>query len=384
MSQNKQHMKRLICILSTLGVCLGLAAQPPMRRAQQTPKEQGSAPELSVRAQTQYPGQVTMPDELIWKREIYRTLDLKQEQNSALYFPVEPIGTRMNLFTYVFKLLAEGKIKAYEYRLDGTEVLTPENQLRFQDLLDRFHIYYEEVVNRRDTVLRVDNSDIPSAEVWSYFIKEDWYFDQRSSTLRAQVTAICPVLHRAGDFSMDVVKSPMFWLNYADLIPYLSQMPVMTSDLNNTAHLTMNDYFVSQLYKGDIYKTTNRLNRTLNQYCTTDSALVKEQKRIEDQLRDFDENLWESTREAKRLAAQAKADSLAALADTVGVEKTAGPTTRTKTTTVVRNSKKKGSAQKEAKAQAPAKAAEKREKEKTAPKQKAASGPKVSVRRERR
>lgn len=287
-------MKRFICIMvflcSAFGICQ-VSAQPKARKAKQETKESG--PTLSVRAQTQYTGQITMPEEVPWKREIYRTLDLKQEKNSALYYPVEPIGDRMNLFTLIFKLVADGKVPAYEYRLDGTEVLTSENKVKFKDVLDRFHIYNQiKKGTGKDTVFIVDNSDVPSNEVLSYFVKEVWYFDQSSSTYNSKVVAICPVLHRSGDFSMDVTKYPMFWLNYRDLSPYLARMNVMTSNLNNTSSISMDDYFTTRQFKGDIYKTTNMLNQTLAQYCTTDSAMVKEQKKIEGQLKAFEEHLW--------------------------------------------------------------------------------------------
>lgn len=372
-------MRRFICIvtfLCTLIATQQLMAQPPLRRAQQEKKEsKSSAPELSVRAKSQYTGQVSMPEDLIWQREIYRTLDLKNPKNAALYYPVEPVGNRMNLFTFIFKLLAENKIPAYEYRLDGTEVLTEDNQINFKDLLDRFHIYYEEVVDKRDTLLRVDNSDIPSSEILSYFIKENWYFDQRSSTMNSKITAICPVLHRTGDFSMDVVKSPMFWLNYSDIVTYLTQMPIMISDLNNTSNLNMNDYFASRLYKGDIYKTTNMLNQTLSQYCTTDSALVKEQARIEGQLQAFNDNLWESTRAAKKVVELAKTD-------TTSVAATEEETVKAMPATVKKNSKKKGQDRVEVSSKATTK--KEKVKKESSKSSKSSSGPRVSVRRQRR
>lgn len=358
----------MMMFLCTLFAVQQVIAQPPLRKAKNENKESG--PELSVRAKTQYTGQVSMPEEVIWKREIYRTLDLKADKNAALYYPVEAIGNRMNLFSLVFKLMAEGKIPAYEYRLDGTEVMTPENKINFKDLLDRFHIYYEERVEKRDSMLIVDNSDIPSAEVLSYFVKENWYFDQRSSTYNSKVIAICPVLHRTGDFSSEVIKSPMFWLNYKDVSPYLSRMPIMTSDLNNTSNLNMDDYFISRLFKGDIYKTTNMLNQTLSQYCPTDSAMVKEQTKIEGQLDSFGKNLWESTRIKQALA---KEDSVVlAKEDKAGSNKTDK-----------QNSKKKGR-DKASSTSSSVKSSSNTKVKKDSPSKSSSSGPRVSVRRQRR
>ena len=57
-------------------------------------------------AQRQYPGSPGLPDDVVWMREIYRTLDLTKDTNGALYYPVEPQGNKMNLFTTMFRLLA--------------------------------------------------------------------------------------------------------------------------------------------------------------------------------------------------------------------------------------------------------------------------------------
>ena len=244
------------------------------------------------RAQRQYPGSASLPDDVMWMREIYRTLDLTKDANGALYYPVEPQGNRMNLFTTLFRLLAQKKIPAYEYQLDGTERFQKDAEITFRDVLDRFQIYYElkKVANRRDSVLSLSNSAIP--DVLSYFVKEVWYFDQRTSRYGSVITAICPVLHRSEEFSSEKVKLPMFWVNYKDLAPYLTQSKVAVSNYNNAANSTWDDFFSARLYTGDIYKTTNLQNRVLSQYCTTDSALVKEQRRIEQELADFEKSLY--------------------------------------------------------------------------------------------
>lgn len=291
-------MKRIIYIVAFFCIIFAsqqIVAQTNLRKSLQLVQETTqSAPALSVRAQTQYNGHISMPEEVVWKREIYRALDLKNEKNASLYYPAEPLDGKVNLFTLLFRLLAEDKIPAYEYRLDGTELMTAGNKIKFKEMLDRFHIYYQQKKQKgnRDTLLVVDDNDIPGNEVLSYFLKEAWYFDQHTSTYNSKVIALCPVLHRAGDFSSDIAKYPMFWIDYKDVSPYLSRTYIMTSNVNNVSNTSIDDYFTARLYKGDIYKTTNMLNQTLAQYCPTDSAMVKEQKHIEGQLTAFEKNLW--------------------------------------------------------------------------------------------
>ena len=52
------------------------------------------------------------------------------------------------------------------------------------------------------------------------------------------------------------------------------------------------DYFTMNRYEGKIYKTNNMQGKVLANYCKSDSALVKEQKRIEKELSDFEQHIW--------------------------------------------------------------------------------------------
>lgn len=284
-------MKRILFIAMVACVSLQTMAQPPRRRTQEKEekKENSAAVALSERAKLQYNVRTQMPENVVWKRDVYRTLDLEKDQNAVLYYPVEPMNGQMNLFTLLFKLLLDDQIPAYEYRLDGTEILTTDQRIKVQDVLDRFHILYEE----KDKKFVVENSDIPSSEVLSYYIKESSFYDHRTATYQTRVTALCPVLHRDDGFSEQATRYPMFWINYDEVCSYLEQMGVMTSSYNNATNMSINDFFVTRRYKGDIYKTTNLRNLTIAQYCQGDSAIAKEQKKIESQLVAFERNLWE-------------------------------------------------------------------------------------------
>ncbi len=84
----------------------------------------------------------------------------------------------------------------------------------------------------------------------------------------------------------------MFWLNYEDVSSWLARLPIMASNLNNVTNMTADDYFTMNRYDGKIYKTNNMQGRALANYCSTDSAMAKEQKRIEKEIFDFEEGVW--------------------------------------------------------------------------------------------
>lgn len=278
----------LLVFALTLAFSLTADAQPQARRAQQAQQKKSAANALTTRAQISYPIAQQMKEDVVWRRDIYRELDLLEGANSGMYYPVEPVGSQMNLFTYLFKLVLSGQVKAYEYRLDGNESFEPDAQVKPLSLLDNYHIYYE----KKDGRLKLDNSDIPSREVKSYYIKESAYYDQYSATFHRKVIALCPIMSREDDFGDGASKYPLFWVKYDDVAPFLTKQTIMTSDLNNAATMSMDDYFVKGMYKGKIYKTNNMLGQTLAQYCHTDSAMTQEQKKIESELLAFEKNIW--------------------------------------------------------------------------------------------
>lgn len=263
-------------------------AQPKARRVAE---KSGTATSQAVtnRARISYPVATSSADDAVWRRDIYREIDLQQEANAGLYYPVEPTDKQVNLFTFMFKMILRGELKAYEYRLDGNEVFTDSARVKPKALLDNYHIYYE---RQSDGRIKLDNSDIPSREVKSYYLKESAYVDKASATFHKQVIALCPVMTREDDFGDGTNKYPLFWVRYADLAPLLSKQVIMTSSYNNAATMSAADYFAKNMYSGKIYKTGNMLGQPLSQYCKDDTALSKEQQRIETELQQFEQSLW--------------------------------------------------------------------------------------------
>lgn len=292
-------MLLMLCAVQTV------EAQPTARRKAQQQQKKSNAQNLTTRAKISFPTSASMSEDVVWRRDIYREISLEQDANAGLYYPVEPAGTQMNLFTYMFRLMMRNEINAYEYRLDGNEVFTDSAKINRKAFLDNYHIYYERT-NKGG--IRIDNSDIPSREVKSYYIKESAYYDQNSGTFHTKVLALCPIMSREDDFGDGAQKYPLFWVKYDDLAPYLSKQIIMTSNLNNAATMSMDDYFTRNLYRGKIYKTTNMLGRTLSQYCPTDSAMAKEQRRIESELIEFEKNMWGDQARKDSLDSIAKAD----------------------------------------------------------------------------
>lgn len=281
-----------------------------------------------------------------WMRVIYRQIDLDKDKNAPLYFPEEAIDGQENLFRIIMRLLANNQIPAYEY-LDGREIFSDKYRIKVRDVLDRFHIPYTEAKGSSEKNPRfvIDDSDVPTNEVLSYYVIERWEYDTRNNRMRTVVDAICPVLHRSGDFGGEAVRYPMLWVEYNDIKPWLAQQNIFTSDSNNLPTCNYDDYFTLTMYDGDIYKTRNLKNRSMMQMYPDPDDMRRAQDSIQSSLDNFEKKLWVPDREdvlAARAAKEGKTEKTeikaddnaadAAAADAAAAEKPAAKRTTKRAT----------------------------------------------------
>lgn len=296
----KQLYKYIFLILAAASVAVGAMAQDNssssavMRRGGKD-RSRGNSPQTNVteRMQSRMAETPTSDADLSWMRVIYRQLDLTKDKNTPLYFPEEPTEGQESLFRIIMRLLANDQLAAYEY-LDGRELFTDQYRIKVRDMLDRFHIYYSDAKgsSEKHPKFTIEESDVPANEVLSYYIIERYEFDNRTNRMRTRIEAICPVLHRTDDFGAEAVKYPMFWIKMDDLRPYLSTQNIFTSDDNNLATCTYDDFFQLGLYEGDIYKTRNLRNKSMAQLYPDPDDLKHAQDSIQQRLDSFGKKLW--------------------------------------------------------------------------------------------
>ena len=317
-----------------------------------SPKEkrnqEQSQPGVTERMQDFYTVKEPHDADLQYMREIYRQIDLSKDQNTPLYFPEDIIDGQKNLFRTILELVVSGKVPAYEY-LDGREVFTDKYQLKVNDMLDRFGIYYTTGKGHSDRNPNyvIEEADVPTTQVLNYYIIEKWEFDKRTHRMRTRVEAICPVLNRTGDFGGEA-KYPMFWVKYDQLRPWLAQQYVFLTDDNNLPQYSLDDYFNLGMYDGEIYKTKNLRNQSMMQMYPDPDDLARAQDSIDNRLRNYGKDLWVPTREeylAQKEREEEVAKALAA-GDTIPERTVATAKETKKVTTARKSTRKRGTARK--------------------------------------
>lgn len=287
--------KKLIGFLGAITIVASAgqfaSAADPQKRSSSTITRRGLTEsvgepgvETQIRRQKLLERQETADADLQWLNVLYRQLDLNSPANSPLIHPFNPRGETAALFDIMIKAVVTGKAAAYD-PMDPSVVLEP------SVILDRYHVPYGK------TVADVDPLDLPTEEVLSYYIVEHVYFDSRVSRLLKKVDAICPVLHRSGEFGEGSLRYPMFWLKLDDIRSELSEVTVALEPGNDMARHTLDDFFTMNFYDGEIYRTRSEATPTLAQLHPDPDDLSRSRDSLEQRITRFDSLLWVPSRE---------------------------------------------------------------------------------------
>ncbi len=303
-----KNFKSVVAALLLMGVALPSYAQ--VVRKKEKKDKSDATPGVTFRMKEFYETAPESEANLMWMRIIYRQLDLNKIENATLYYPEEPTENQTSLFRMIMKLVTNGQVKAYEY-LDGRELFTEQYQINVREMLERFHILYKDAKGstEKNPKFIIEESDVPSNEVLSYYIIERWTFNSNENRTKTHVEAICPVLHRTDDFGGEPVKYPMFWIKLDALRPYLTQQSIFVDDDNNVAKYTYDDFFQLGMYKGEIYKTRNLRNRSLMQIHPDPDDLKPAQDSIDHRLQSYDKHIWVPSREELEAKAEAEEEA---------------------------------------------------------------------------
>jgi len=239
--------------------------------------------------------------DIFMKRRVWRALDLRERLNYPLYYPTELMQSRKSFIQTIIGGLERGAITAYD---TDTDEFTSEISL--EDIMSKFDAADREVkrttMDDKDTTYIVKGA-IDWSEVQELLIKEDWFFDKRQSRLFVRIIGICPIriytreLRTVGDdfdeMEGELLKRQLFWIYYPDARKVLANTACFTGS-NDMSHFSFDDLFQNRRFSSYITAISNAQgNRRIIAYTRTGKDAMLEAQHIENELMNFESDLWE-------------------------------------------------------------------------------------------
>lgn len=221
--------------------------------------------------------------DVFWSKRVWRVIDTREKINLPFKFPKA-------FFVDIIRNAAiEGQITVYsEIDDEFTTPLVPE-EVAIAGVGTSDTITVLDPVTLEEKT-EITNPTFDPQKVNKVRLKEDWIFDEETSTLVVRIIGIAPVLEvydENGEYRGDKV---LFWAYYPELRPLLARQEVFNAG-NDGVRLSWDDLFEMRFFGSYIIKENNVYDRRIQDYTTGVDALY-EADRIKNQILDFEQDLW--------------------------------------------------------------------------------------------
>ncbi|HYQ57287.1 MAG TPA: gliding motility protein GldN [Draconibacterium sp.] len=232
--------------------------------------------------------------DVFWSKTLWRVIDLREKMNIPLYYPTIEIADRTNLINLLLNGIENGQLTPYDAKYDDDFKIP----MSFAQVKTEFgaEARMEEKIDfdtGERTMVEVSGGIRPE-EIKQFMIKEEWYFDKQTSTLNVRIIGICPIREyvREGDTSGEVQRQKVFWIYYPEARPLLATNLVQ-NPYNEARQQSFDDVFIKRMFNSYVVRESNIYNnRDISSYLIGKQAML-ESKRIEDEIFNYEQDLWE-------------------------------------------------------------------------------------------
>ena len=230
--------------------------------------------------------------DVMWSKRIWRVIDMREKINHFLYFPIEPIPSRKSFMQMVMNALT---CSAAEYSLTPYDVIDDEFSVRLtpEEVIEKS--FTKEEISYENDLGEIENKIVENpfdfSAVKRLRVKEDWFFDSQRSVFNVRIIGVCPVLEKFDEMGEYKGDQLLVWLYFPELRVTMSTTAIFNT-YNDAATITYDQLFMKRRFSSYIFKESNVYDRKIETY-KQDLDLLLESKRIETELFNYEQDLWE-------------------------------------------------------------------------------------------
>ncbi len=224
--------------------------------------------------------------DVFWSKRIWRTIDTREKMNLAFRYP------QMPLIDIIHTAAKNGEVTVYDAAVDNGDqfkLVMPIGDVSKIGASTDTSMVIDPVTLDEKQVVSV--SEFDPLKVVKFRLKEDWVFDEETSTLMVRIIGICPVMEKVDPNTQTILgDQPMYWVYYPDLRPVLAKYE-MFNPKNDAITLSWEDLFEARKFQSYIYKESNVYDRLIMEYATGIDGLL-ESDRVKNEIFTFEHDLW--------------------------------------------------------------------------------------------
>lgn len=223
------------------------------------------------------------PNDIIWQRRIWRTLDLREKMNQPFKNEDRP------LFSIFNDLANNGDIKVFEDE-KFKEPIGADALAKKLNRIDTTTVYDPETYEEK---IVITESPVNPQDINRFRVKEVWYFDKKHSVMKCRILGIAPIQDVFDDDTGEFKYAlPLFWVYYPKARKHLARERV-PNDFNDVSPMRWDKLFEDRFFASYITKASNSLGLRLQDiHPDSEYDRLLESSLIEQDLFNFEHDLW--------------------------------------------------------------------------------------------
>ena len=231
--------------------------------------------------------------DIMWSKRVWRVIDLREKMNFPLYYPDMPMLDRKSLYDVIIDAaLIDNKITCFGNPATDDQFRYEMTTTEANNLLSPMVTRYIERVDGSgefDTVTAPE--PITSAQVWKYWVKEDWFYDKQRSVMDVRIIGLCPLIEKVTDAGDHLgADKPLFWIYFPEARPVFATSEVYMRK-NDAERRTLDDIFWKRMFSSYIRKESNVYDRGIYDY-KVGLDMQLESERVKNDIFTYEHDLW--------------------------------------------------------------------------------------------